>query len=117
MNDSNIINGMTYAEMQECYDKNFSLGYISKKIQDKFLLISLICYLTYKAKQKSPGVTHWQIIKKLTEGLNLPERSLMGLSIMCDDFSYGCTEFPTFGIDSKEIIIKVKQIFNNILPF
>lgn len=115
MND--VVNGMSYMQMQQCYEENFAIGHINGNIQEKFALIGLICYLTYKAKQKSPGVTHWQIIKKLTEGMDLPERFLMGLSIMCDDFSYGCTDFPTFGLDPKEIINKVKQIFNNYLPF
>ena len=117
MNDANVLNGMSYIQMQRCYNENFSIGHINGKIQDKFALIGLICYLTYKAKQKSPGITHWHIIKKISVGMDLPERFLMGLAIMCEDFSYGCTDFPTFGVDQKDIIKTVKNILDNYRPF
>ena len=62
MSDFDILNGLSYKEMEDVYTKNFSLGYLEKNIQTKFALIGLICYLTYKAKLKQPGITHWQII-------------------------------------------------------
>lgn len=115
--DAQILSGLSYMEMQQVYTENFSLGNLLGGMQNKFFLIGSICKLTYMAKQKSPGVTHWQIIKKLTNGMNLPERFLMGLAIMCDDFSYETKEFPNFGVPDKDILPKIKEILNNYMPF
>ena len=49
--------------------------------------------------------------------MQLPEEFLKGLAIVCEDFSYGCTEFPTFGISQKELIPKAKEILNTYMPF
>ena len=36
---------------------------------------------------------------------------------MCEDFAYGCKEFPTFGIKDKDIPLKIKEILKTYLPF
>lgn len=115
--DAAIMDRMSYQEMQEVFSEYFSLYHITGGMQNKFFLIGSICKLTHLAKQKTPGITHWHIIKKLTEDMNLPEKFLMGLAIMCDDFSYETKEFPNFGIPDKEIIPKVKEILNSWMPF
>jgi hypothetical protein len=117
MSDREIIDGLSYLEMCDVYSKNFSLHNILGGMQNKFFLIGSICRLTHAAKQKSPGVTHWQIIKKLTFDLHLPERFLMGLAIMCDDFAYETNEFPNFGVEDKDVIPKIKEILKNWMPF
>ena len=43
---------------------------------------------------------------------------IKGLSIICDDFAYGCTEFPTFGIKTPgEMAKQVQSILSEYLPF
>lgn len=105
-----------YEEMQRVYNQYFSMGYLNTDINTKFALISLICYLTEKLKAKKPNVTHYQVVRKLSEGI-IPEDQIKGLSVICSDFSYGCTEFPTFGIDDKNIPTKIKEILSKWLPF
>lgn len=111
-----IITTPPYEEMQRIYSKYFSIGYLNTDINTKFALISLICYLTKKLKEKKPDVTHYQVVRKLSEGMIL-EDQIKGLSVICSDFSYGCTEFPTFGIDDKNIPAKIKEILSNWTPF
>lgn len=115
--DTEILSGLSYLEMQQVYSANFSLGCILGGIQNKFFLIGSICRLTHLAKQKAPGITHWHIILKLTQDLHLPERFLMGLAILCDDFAYESKDFPTFGVEDKDVIPKIKEILKNYMPF
>lgn len=103
--------------LRQLYIDKFSLGYLNTDISNKFALISLINYLTYKAKKKSPDITHYKIITKLCEGLGLPIDFIKRLSIICEDFGYNCTEFPTFNIEDKKIVGTIKNILKSYAPF
>lgn len=107
---------LSYKELKDFYFDNFSLGHLNTDINSKFALISLICYLTEKLKSKSPNVSYYQVVYKLAHGV-IPEEAINGLSIVCSDFSYGCTSFPTFGIPDKEIPSKIREILSQWLPF
>lgn len=111
-----IIRTPLYTDMQEIYSRYFSLGHLNSDISTKFALISLICYLTSKLKEKKPDVTHYQIIRKII-GDEIPEDFIKGLAVVCSDFAYGCTQFPTFGIEDKKIPDKIKEILLNWIPF
>ena len=111
-----IINTPPYEEMQRIYSKYFSLGYLNTDINSKFALISLVCYLKNKLSEKKPDVTHYQILKKIN-GDYIPEDFLEGLSVICSDFGYGCKEFPTFGLEDKQIPGKIKEILSKWIPF
>ena len=111
-----IIKTPPYEEMQEIYNKYFSLGFLGDDISNKFALISLTCYLTEKLKEKKPDITHWSVLYKLSNG-SVPEYYLKGLAVICSDLSYGCKEFPTFDLKGKEIPDKIKELLNQHLPF
>ena len=53
----------------------------------------------------------------MADGLGLPEDFLKGLSVVCDSFGYGCTEFPTFNLTAKEMMKSIKEILSKYLPF
>ena len=113
---------MTFKELKKFYSENFGLGYIDggnnrSPFENRIVLIGLICYITYKAKLKNPDVSHYQIIMKLSEGLGLPDGFIKGLSIVCEDFSYQCHEFPTFGLKGKDILKEVVAILKTYIPF
>lgn len=107
---------MNYSELKSIYKQYFSLGYMNTDINTRFALVSLICYLVNRLKEKNPDVTYYQIIYKLSEG-NIPEDNIKGMSILCEDFAYGCKQFPTFGIEDKKIPGKIREILRNWLPF
>lgn len=111
-----IINTPPYEEMQRIYSKYFSLGFLGNNISNKFALISLTCYLVEKLKTKKPDVTHWTVLYKISNG-SVPEDLLKGLSVICSDFAYGCTEFPTFDLKDKDIPAKIKELLNMNNPF
>lgn len=111
-----IIHTSSYADMQEIYSRYFSLGHLNTDINTKFALISFICYLTSKIRKKKSNVTHYQIIKKII-GEEVPEDFIQGLAIVCSDFAYGCAQFPTFGLQDREIPRKVKEILSTWIPF
>ena len=113
---------MSFHELKDLYSRNFSLGYLNgntsrSSIENKFVLISLINYVTYKAKMKNPDATHYSIIMKLSQNLGLPEDFIKGLSIVCEDFAYDCSDFPTFGLKGKEIINEIISILKTYVPF
>lgn len=109
---------MKFEELRQLYKENFSLEYLGNSIENKMILICLICYITDKAKSKKPDITYYQVITKICKDLGgLPEEFIKVLAIICEDFSYGCTTFPTFNLKNEEIIPKIKEILTNYLPF
>lgn len=111
-----IISTPSYQNMQRLYSRYYSLGYLNTDINTKFALISLVGYLTFKLKQKKPDITVYQIIRKIV-GDTLPEDFIKGISVVIDDFSYGCKTFPTFNINDKDIPNKIKEILSTYMPF
>jgi len=113
---------MNFNELRRFHSENFSLGYINSghgrsAIEERFVLISLVCYITYKSKTKNPDTTHYEIIMKLSKNLGLPENFIKGLAIVCEDFSYQCTDFPTFGLKGKDVINEAVSILKSYIPF
>lgn len=109
--------GLPFKELRLFYARNFSLGFLGSDINKKFALISLICYLTKSLQKKQPDVTYYQVLMKLTKDNSLPERYIKGLAIICEDFAYGCKEFPTFEIKPNEIVPTIKNLLLSSLPF
>lgn len=111
-----IITSPPYQVMQRLYNRYYSLGNLNADINTKFALISLIGYLVYKAKQKIPDITPYRVLRKIVKD-DLPEDFLKGLSIIVEDFSYGCSNFSTFGIEDKNIPSKIREILSAYTPF
>lgn len=110
----------SYRDLSAVYAYYFTLGNLNTDIADKFGLISLICYLTFKVRKKSPKATCLQVINKIIEKdkAKYDERFIQGLSIVCEDFMRNTSSFLTFGLKTqKEIISKIREIMNTWLPF
>lgn len=115
---------MTIDELKRIYSDYFSLGYLNvlddkshTSFEKKLILISLICYLYDKNKPKNPDLTYYSLIYKISKDMNLPDDFLKGLSVVCEDFGYGCTKFPTFGIEGKQILEFIRNILDSYVPF
>lgn len=114
---------MSFNELKKFYSEHFSTGYLNSTVngrsvfENKLVLISLICYVTYKNKQKNPDITHYEIIMKLSKNLGLPDDFIKGLSIICDDFAYQCEDFPTFGLKGQDILKEIIAILRTYMPF
>lgn len=113
---------MNFKELRQFYSDNFTLGYINSghnrsSIEERFVLISLIDYITYKSKLKNPDTTHYEIIMKLSKNLGLPENFIRGLAIVCEDFSYQCSDFPVFGLKGQDIVKEAVSILKSYIPF
>ncbi len=108
----------SYKELEEIYNNYFALSYLSTNINNKFALISLICYLTYKVREKHPKWKCLDTLHKLDKDYKiLTEQTMIGLAIVCEDFMYYCNEFPTFGISDKQIPAKIVELLKDYLPF
>lgn len=111
----------TYSELEEYYRRYYSLSYLNTTIENKFGLISLVCFLTQQARKKNPDATCYQVIMKVVGNEKFDKgrmEFLRGLSIVCDDFMKHTTEFMTFDLkSSKAMIAKIKEILETWLPF
>ena len=115
---------MNFKELKNFYSEHYSLGYLNIPDKDghtsferKLILISLICYIVEKNKPKNPDLTHYSLLYKLNSTLNLPDDFIKGLAIVCEDFSYDCHEFPTFGLKGQDIVKEVVSILKTYIPF
>ena len=113
---------MSFKELKKLYTDNFSLGYLNipeanghSSFERKLILISLMCYVVEKNKPKNPDLTAYALLYKLNT--NLPDDFLKGLAIICEDFSYQCHDFPTFGLKGQDILKEIRQILNTYVPF
>ncbi len=112
-----VMSEPTYEQLRAVYEKRFTLGYLNMDINNKFALISLVGYLTMKVREKSPTATHLSVLNKINADLKLPQDFINALAIVCEDFSYGCKQYPTFGIKDKDIISTIKSLLNKWVPF
>lgn len=115
---------MSFKELKQFYSDYFSLGYLNvpeknghSSFERKIILVSLICYVVEKNKPKNPDLTHYALLYKLNSKLELPDDFLKGLAIICEDFSYHCHDFPTFGLEGKDILKEIVEILKTYVPF
>lgn len=107
---------MKYKELQTIFDEYFSLSTLGTDFSNRIGLISMICYLYSKLKPKNPDLTYYTLLYKIGN-TKVDEKSLIGLSIICENFGKNCKEFPDFGIKLKDMPKKIKDILHNWLPF
>jgi len=115
---------MNFKELRKFYSENFSIGYLNppekngqSSFERKLILISLVDYITYKSKLKDPDTTHYSILMKLNKNLGLPDEFIKGFAIVCEDFAYQCTDFPTFGLKGQDIVKEAVSILKTYVPF
>ena len=114
---------LSYEEKISFYVRNFSTGaFSSGKLSNKLALISLICLVTKKLREKDGNLTVKVVIEKILQRPLIITESfdsfLIGLSIICEDFLYQTTEIDNFGFtDSKQVIAKIKELLNEWFPF
>lgn len=111
------MDGLSYNQLSDIYQKYFSLGYINDDINTRFALISLICYIVHSLQAKNPDTTYYQVVYKLCDKLGIEDNFIKGLSIVCENFGYGCSKFPTFNIQPKDMVKTIRQILSELMPF
>lgn len=113
---------LDYTDKLQVHNRVFSLGtFDSPDLNEKLILISLVALVTRKMREKDPTATPLSILMKITGQVKDNSgfyQFLESLSIIVEDFSYGCTKFDTCGLtNSQDIINKIKEIINTWLPF
>jgi hypothetical protein len=113
---------MKFDDLRKFYSENFSIGHINgdprrSSIENKFILVSLICYVVSKSKLKNPDTTYYEIVAKLSQNLGVPDEFIKALAIVCEDFGYDSKSFPTFGLKGNDIIKEIRRILNTYIPF
>lgn len=111
-----------YEQTRAIYAKYFTLGYIDASMESKLALIAMICYVTDSINKKREAlnkVSCYQVICKI--GKDLPDEThynfFKGLGVICEDFMYGCTDFPTFGMDPKAMPKEILRMLKAWMPF
>lgn len=120
------IGDLPFLERGAAYEREFGLGQLGEKIDNKLILVSLICSFVLAARKKDPNITVLDCVKKLTDYESLAMNDRVGetgryyenLAIICDSFLYGVSEGNTFGLKSAaDLKAKVKEILSNYTPF
>lgn len=109
----------TLTDLRSTYNRYFTLGCLNASPEEKFALISLICFLTKQARKSKPETKVDQVLRKIIpERLHTSNGLLRALTCICEDFLSGNGEFPIFGAkSSKEIVDKIVEIVNKEMPF
>lgn len=116
------IDNLSYNEKLDVYNRSFSIGcFVSKDINDRLILLSLISLTYFQLKKKDPNIKPIEILCKITNTKNdnsIFYQALESLSIIVEDFGYDCTKADSCGLKtSNEIINKIKEILNTWSPF
>lgn len=117
MRDSELLKRPDYTKLSDLYRNYFSLGSLGTNINLKFALISLLGYMVNSMKKKKPGTTYYEVVAKLADKTGLEEDEIQAIAIITEDFSYGCTDFPTFGVQPKDMPTKIRELMGKFLPF
>lgn len=109
----------TLTDLRSTYNRYFTLACLNVSPDNKFALISLICFLTRQARKKNPEATVDQVLRKVVSGKAMNSNGLLrAITCICEDFLQGEGEFPIFGAkSSKEIVDKIVEILNTEMPF
>ncbi len=120
------IGDLPFNERGAAYEREFGLGMLGDKIDNKLILVSLICSFVLAARKKDKNITVLDCVKKLTdyESLTMDDKVngigkyYENLAIICESFLYGVSEGNTFGLKSAaDLKAKVKDILSNYTPF
>lgn len=113
------LENLNFEQVDKLYSKFFSLGYLNTDVNEKFALISLICIVTKELRKKNQFITCYDVILKI--GKDFPEVQkntfFKSLGAICNDFMYGCKDFPNFGINVPEMPKIIKKILGSYIPF
>lgn len=117
---------MEYNTKKTNYYANIHLGTMTTgRFEDKLELIKLICFMTQNLNKKDPvkykdtiSILSMLYEKELNANNEAFKDYLYSLSIICEDFLYGVDNIVNPGFkDSKEIIIRIKQLIEQWIPF
>lgn len=113
---------LKFKEKRDYFFSNYSLGALSSNsINEKLILISLLSFVYFKMKEKTPTVTVLDVLKSITK--QKPDNSsyyqmIESLAIVVEDLCYGSSIADNCGLkSSQEIINKIKEILGQWLPF
>ena len=111
---------------EEFFNQFFSMGTnTNASIKDKFELLYLICFLSFKMRERDPEkfkkpLNVLQHLYGRTFSDQIGEDSyLIALSILCDDLLFGVNEIekPEGFTNVSEIFARIKDLVNHWLPF
>lgn len=112
----------SFDKVKAVYAKYFSLGCLNAGLDKKLALVAMVCYVTHKLNEKKDPlhqVTCYQVICKIGQKFpyEIKETFFKALAAVCEDFMYGSTEFPTFGVEPKQMPTEIQKILETWLPF
>ena len=114
---------LSYEDKVKYYSNYFTSGYIlSHKLDDKLMLINLVCLVTKKMREQSGELTVKNILEKIMQRPlfehNVEDAYLIGLAIVCEDMLYGVNEINPHNFKtSGEIVNEIKRIISQWSPF
>lgn len=118
----------TYNDKKNTYYKCIHLGTMTTgKIEDKLELFKLLCFLTQQLTKKDPvkygkpinvlNLLYENELKNNTDN-HAFKNYIDSLGILCEDLLYCVNEIQNPGFtNSKDIILRIKQLIEQWIPF
>ena len=111
---------LVYNDFKNDFSVNYGISYLDCSIIDRFGLICLLGFLSFKTKQKNPNIDTYQVLLKVIN--RNPEsweiKHFMRICAISDDFSMRNTQFETFGLKTVADISKeINRVLETLLPF
>ena len=115
----NNLESISFEKLCKVYTKYFTLGYLNANMSDKLACIALTCYITNEVKKKNKNLTCYDVLLKVAKDSGEIEKRtfLKSLAAICEDYMYGCTVFPDFGVHTKEMPKQLKILLDKYCPF
>lgn len=110
---------MTFQDATSIYNENFSLNSLAVDAKEKLELINLICFLMVKTKTE---LSTKELFEKIFK--NIPyvvdHQCSTAIILLCNTLLHNAKEdsFNSYGYkNAKEIINRIREIMNELLPF
>lgn len=111
---------LDYNKFKEQFATKYGMGFYNTSLMDKFAIISLLGYMSYKFKLKNPELNTYNVLLKIIN--RKPEKweipFFVKLCAITDDFNTNNTKFETFGLKTgKEVSKEINRIIDTLVPF
>lgn len=113
------LENIEFEKLSAIYNKYFTLNYLNSDLGDKLAVIALTCFITNEVKKKGKRVNCYDILLQVGKDFTSTEKHtfLKSLGAVCEDISYGCNTFPTFGVEPKNAVKQLQELLSKYCPF
>lgn len=115
----NSLENISYDKLKQVYSKYFTFMFLDLPFNDKLACIALTCYITNELRKKDPKISCYDVLLKIGKDMpNIAKNTLFkSLGAICEDFLKSSSDFPDFGIPTRDMPKQLKKLLSEYCPF